>query len=116
SRFPKYPEYKDSGVEWLGVVPEHWSVIPVKLIGWLKGGAGFPHDKQGFDSHELDFHKVNALASADGQGVLRPSENTVSRETAKELGAYVFPKGTIVFAKVGAALLLGRLRTISAES
>lgn len=24
--FPKYPHYKDSGVEWLGEVPEHWEV------------------------------------------------------------------------------------------
>jgi type I restriction enzyme S subunit len=24
--FPKYPKYKDSGVEWLGEVPEHWDV------------------------------------------------------------------------------------------
>ncbi len=115
-RFPGYPAYKDSGVEWLGEVPEHWSVLPVKWVGWLKGGAGFPHDKQGVDSYELDFHKVNALASADSDGVLRTSENTITRETAKELGAYIFPKGTIVFAKVGAALLLGRLRTISAEA
>lgn len=114
--FSAYPEYKDSGVEWLGKVPEHWSVLPVKWVGWLKGGAGFPHDKQGVDSHELDFHKVNALASADSDGVLRSSENTVTREIARELGAYVFPKGTIVFAKVGAALLLGRLRTIGAEA
>lgn len=30
--FPKYPAYKDSGVEWLGVVPEHWGVSPLK---WL---------------------------------------------------------------------------------
>jgi len=22
--FPRYPRYKDSGVEWLGQVPEHW--------------------------------------------------------------------------------------------
>ena len=22
--FPRYPEYKDSGVEWLGEVPAHW--------------------------------------------------------------------------------------------
>ena len=28
--FPRYPEYKDSGVEWLGEVPEHWGVSPVK--------------------------------------------------------------------------------------
>lgn len=28
--FPKYPEYKDSGVEWLGEVPAHWAVKPLK--------------------------------------------------------------------------------------
>ena len=25
----KYPAYKDSGVEWLGEIPEHWKVILV---------------------------------------------------------------------------------------
>ena len=29
--FPRYPIYKDSGVEWLGEVPEHWEV---KRIGY----------------------------------------------------------------------------------
>jgi type I restriction enzyme S subunit len=29
--FPRYPAYKDSGVEWLGEVPEHWSVERFKL-------------------------------------------------------------------------------------
>ena len=24
--FPRYPEYKDSGVEWLGEVPAHWGL------------------------------------------------------------------------------------------
>ena len=24
--FPKYPKYKDSGLEWLGEVPEHWEI------------------------------------------------------------------------------------------
>jgi type I restriction enzyme S subunit len=28
--FPRYPAYKDSGVEWLGEVPEHWAVRPLK--------------------------------------------------------------------------------------
>jgi len=28
--FPRYPEYKDSGVEWLGEVPTHWRVLPTK--------------------------------------------------------------------------------------
>jgi hypothetical protein len=29
--FPRYPAYKDSGVEWLGEVPEHWGVERFKL-------------------------------------------------------------------------------------
>jgi len=27
--FPRYPEYKDSGVEWLGEVPGHWALKPL---------------------------------------------------------------------------------------
>lgn len=30
-----YPAYKDSGVEWLGEVPEHWEVRPLKRIARL---------------------------------------------------------------------------------
>ncbi len=30
--FPRHPEYKDSGVEWLGEVPEHWEVVRLKEI------------------------------------------------------------------------------------
>jgi type I restriction enzyme S subunit len=30
--FPRYPKYKDSGVEWLGEVPEHWNVRRLKRI------------------------------------------------------------------------------------
>jgi type I restriction enzyme S subunit len=28
--FPRYPKYKDSGVEWLGQVPEHWELRRLK--------------------------------------------------------------------------------------
>ena len=27
-----YPTYKDSGVEWLGGVPEHWEVVPLRRV------------------------------------------------------------------------------------
>lgn len=30
--FPRYPRYKDSGVEWLGRVPEHWRVVPLSKV------------------------------------------------------------------------------------
>jgi len=35
---PRYPEYKDSGVAWLGEVPAHWEVCALKRITDLKSG------------------------------------------------------------------------------
>ena len=32
SHYKPYPAYKDSGVEWLGEVPEHWAVIPCRAF------------------------------------------------------------------------------------
>lgn len=36
--FPAYPDYRDSGVEWLGVVPEHWGVKPLRYLGRFRKG------------------------------------------------------------------------------
>jgi type I restriction enzyme S subunit len=33
-----YPLYKDSGVEWLGNVPEHWQVKRIKDLSFLQSG------------------------------------------------------------------------------
>ncbi|RQN05070.1 restriction endonuclease subunit S [Pantoea ananatis] len=32
AKYKAYPEYKDSGVEWLGIVPKHWSAKPLKFL------------------------------------------------------------------------------------
>jgi len=29
---PRYPEYRDSGVEWLGEVPAHWEVSTLRRV------------------------------------------------------------------------------------
>lgn len=34
--YPKYPAYKDSGVEWLGEIPDHWKLLSNKHIFSLK--------------------------------------------------------------------------------
>lgn len=36
--FPRYPTYKDSGVEWLGEVPEHWDVKPLRYLANIRKG------------------------------------------------------------------------------
>lgn len=37
--FPAYPEYKDSGVAWLGVVPSHWVITALKRRLNIVGGS-----------------------------------------------------------------------------
>jgi restriction endonuclease S subunit len=56
-----YPAYKDSGVPWLGKVPEHWEVVPLKRLAWFKSGAGFPVHYQGETSAEIPFFKVSDM-------------------------------------------------------
>lgn len=31
-KYQKYPEYKESGIEWLGEVPKHWEIKPIKSL------------------------------------------------------------------------------------
>ena len=37
-----YPGYRDSGVEWLGEVPEHWEVRRLKTLSRIRYGLGQP--------------------------------------------------------------------------
>ena len=109
-RFPRYSEYKNSGVGWLGEIPTHWKMRRLKDHGALVAGAGFPHDYQGNDDELLPFYKVRDLsASIDGRH-MGPAPHTVSFETAAELRASIIPRDSIIYAKIGAALLLNRRR------
>jgi type I restriction enzyme S subunit len=47
--FPRYVEYKDSGVEWLGEVPEHWIVASLKRGFTVKLGKMLQPDNQALD-------------------------------------------------------------------
>ena len=40
--FPKYEKYKESGVEWLGPVPDHWDVSCIRAVTQLKSEKNQP--------------------------------------------------------------------------
>lgn len=46
NKFEKYLSYKDSGVEWLGEIPEHWESQKMKYLGKMFAGLT---DKKGDD-------------------------------------------------------------------
>ena len=41
----QYDNYKNSGVEWLGEIPEHWEVKKLKHLIQSKTGYAFQSDK-----------------------------------------------------------------------
>jgi len=43
--FPKYDRYKDSGVEWLGEVPQQWELLKLKRICLLKSGENITSEQ-----------------------------------------------------------------------
>ena len=43
-RFIPYPAYKDSGVEWLGLIPAHWDVKRLKYVARIRDSR--PDDKR----------------------------------------------------------------------
>ncbi|WP_078059735.1 restriction endonuclease subunit S [Xanthomonas massiliensis] len=45
---PRYPEYKDSGVTWLGSVPAHWRIYRLQDVATIING--YPFDSKLFDA------------------------------------------------------------------
>jgi type I restriction enzyme S subunit len=47
-KYKRYPKYKDSGVEWIGEIPEGWEIKKIKFTSYVKGRIGW----QGLTSQE----------------------------------------------------------------
>ena len=78
----------------------------------FKGGFAFKEVYQGQSMGELPFIKVSDMNLLGNERNIEYSNNWVSFETAKLMKAKPFPESSIVFAKVGAALLLNRRRIL----
>ena len=62
--FPRYPEYKDSGVEWLGEVPLHWEVIRLKNVLQRRITDG-PHTTPEFIDDGVPFLSVDGIQEGE---------------------------------------------------
>ncbi|MGQ9689599.1 MAG: restriction endonuclease subunit S, partial [Desulfobaccales bacterium] len=116
AKWRPYPTYKDSGVEWLGEIPAHWEVMKFKRLGSFQAGTGFPDEEQGITDEELPFYKVSDTNLQGNELFMLIHNNSITKDTAKKLRAFIFPPETIIFAKVGAALLLNKRRILTYES
>jgi type I restriction enzyme, S subunit len=107
------PGYRQTDV---GVIPRDWEVVDAGTIGRFKGGNGFPTAYQGISSGEYPFFKVSDMNNEGNETFMETANNYISEATRRRLGANAFPPQTIVFAKVGAAILLERKRILTKRS
>ncbi|MBK7953515.1 MAG: restriction endonuclease subunit S [Candidatus Accumulibacter sp.] len=59
---PRYEQYKDSGVEWLGEVPAHWDIYTLKQIVSQPITDG-PHETPNFPHEGIPFVSAEAVSS-----------------------------------------------------
>ena len=108
--FRRYPAYRNSGVEWLGEVPEHWETWKLTHAFPMIGSGTTPKsDNQEFyDGGEI--HWVNTGDLNDGE--LNDCEKRITAlAISQHTSLRIYPAGSLLIAMYGATI--GRLAIIN---
>ena len=111
SHYKPYPAYKDSGVEWLGRVPEHW--ITKKLLYWISGyGSGTtPSSEDEYSTDGLPWVTTGELR----ENTVFSTEKCITHDALKNNSALkLHPAGSLVIAMYGATV--GRLGVLGVDA
>ncbi|MER6249041.1 hypothetical protein [Streptomyces griseorubiginosus] len=93
-----------------------YPTVKLGRVARIISGVGFPHSFQGRESGEYPFLKVSDLATQRSGYSVIGAQNWVSRGDLSALGARLAPTGSVVFPKVGAALLKNPRRLLRQPS
>jgi len=102
---PRYGEYKDSGVAWLGKLPSHWALGRVKHVtgsieqGWSPQCEGFPVETP-------DEWGVMKVGCVNG-GRFRPSENKKLPAELQPMLQYALKRGDLLISRANTRELVG---------
>ena len=101
--FARYPEYKDSCVEWLGAVPEHWEVWKLAHAFTLVGSGTTPKtdNREYYDDGDIPW--VNTGDLNDGE--LDYCEKRITAlALAEHTSLKIYPAGSLLIAMYGATI------------
>ena len=104
-KYKAYPEYKDSGVEWLGYIPEHWQIWKLahafEIIG---SGTTPPSDTNDWYGDDINWVTTGELR----EDIILSTYKKIKKKTLQYFSTLkIYPKGTILIAMYGATI--GRL-------
>ena len=95
---------KDSGVEWLGEVPEHWEVKPLKHLANIQTGMAKGKDVDDVETREVPFLRVANVQD----GYLELDDVHVITVPASAVERYLLRKGDVLMNEGGDFDKLGR--------
>ena len=103
TRYPRYPECKDSGVEWLGEIPAHWETAALKRLSSLITGNTPPKgDSENYENGTTVWVKPDDLMGTE--------PITDSAEKLSDLGASlarIVPKDSVLVCCIGSIGKIG---------
>jgi len=87
----RYPKYKDSGVEWIGEIPENWKVLKIKRLTLIKRGASpRPIDDPKYFDENGEFSWVRIADVTASERYLKQTTQTLS-ELGSSLSVKRYP-------------------------
>ncbi len=92
-RFKPYPAYKDSGVEWLGEIPAHWDVKPLKHLTAFTTGWTPPSGQEDLYGGDHMWANISDL----GPRVLMTTDKTISDAAIRVARLQKVNAGSLLF-------------------
>ncbi len=98
-KYPVYSEMKDSGIEWLGEIPEHWEAVKLR---YLKTNQFLYGANESAELNDRNQPRYIRITDIDSKGLLRKDTyKSLPIEIAKP---YLLEEGDILFARSGATV------------
>ena len=111
--FPRYPAYKPSGVEWLGEVPDHWEVMPLRrLIREVSSGTSVNAIDEPAAPGQAGVLKTSCVYTGD----FRPEENKAIIESELDRASCSFVAGCLIVSRMNTPDLVGAAGIVSNDT
>jgi type I restriction enzyme S subunit len=95
NRFKRYERYKDSGVKWIGEIPEEWETVPLKRIFKIINGGTPSSSEESYWNGEIVWVTPNDLSKLT-EACIVDSERKITEDGLHNCSARIVPKGSIV--------------------
>lgn len=111
--FPRSPKYKDSGVEWLGQVPAHWEVKPLKqIVRTIESGTSVNASDEPATDGKAGVLETSCVYS----GKFDPAENKTIADKEVDRASCPLKIGTLIVSRRNTPDLIGAAGLVTAAS